>query len=88
MISEQYVEAIATLRAPADATRVAQWLSARSLRSQRIQVGLLVQGDRHAFEAAFGISLQQTHLPLSLPIPPELHGAVTTITIPSPRRYH
>jgi len=88
MVSEQYVEAVLTTAEDGDRGRIEQWLVERGLRAVPIRAGLLAQGDRRTFDAAFGVDLQRTSLPASLPVPPELRALVASITIPAPRRYH
>lgn len=88
MVSEEYLEAVLTARKPGQLDRAEHWLGAHGLRFVPLRTGLLVQGDRQTFDAAFGIDLQRATLPMSLPIPPELQDLVASITIPAPRRYH
>ncbi len=88
MVSEEYVEAFLLLTAPDQAPRVESWLTSHGLSHQPIQVGLLVHGRREAFDAAFGTDLQRAELPMSVPVPPELSDAVSSIEIPAPRHYH
>ena len=87
-LSDEYVEAVLTVSASDRLDNVVQWLLSHGLRAVRIQVGLLAQGTREAFEAAIGVNLDGAHLPLSLPVPADLSDAVTSIVIPAPRRYH
>ncbi len=88
MLSDEYVEAVLTIRATDQQERVERWLVAHGLRFMPLRLGLLVQGNRQAFDTAFGVDLQQARLPMSLPVPSELSDAVDSITIPAPRRYH
>jgi hypothetical protein len=88
MVGDEYVEAVLTLRAGEHEQRVVDWLSAHGLGSLPMRSGLLVQGTRQAFDAAFGVHFEQAHLPMVLPVPAELRDAVDTITVPAPRQYH
>jgi hypothetical protein len=88
MVSEEYVEAVVLLTAPDRAPRVETWLTSRGLSCQPIQLGLLAHGRRETFDAVFGTDLQRAELPLTIPVPPELSDAVSSIEIPAPRRYH
>lgn len=87
-VSEEYAEAVLTLAEPSGATRVEQWLDAHGFRFVPLRIGLLVQGDRKTFDAAFGVDLRREPLPATLPVPADLRGLVASITIPSLRRYH
>ena len=61
---------------------VEQWLANRSLQATRMRSGLLISGDRTAFEKAFEIQLSGTRRPAKLPISTELRKAVSSIIIP------
>jgi hypothetical protein len=87
MLSDQYVEAIATLRAPGKPAPAERWLAARDLQTRTMRAALLIQGNLRAFESAFGVDLRQALPPVNLPVPPELRDTVAAITIPAPRRY-
>lgn len=87
-VSDDYVEAVLTVSTPDHLGLVEQWLQSHNLNAIRIQVGILAQGTRQAFEAAFGVKLQGEQLPVSLPTPAALADAVQSISIPPPRQYH
>jgi len=88
MVSDEYIEAVLTMRAADQSGRAERWLLAHGLRFMPLRLGLLVQGNREAFDRAFGVDLREARLPTFVPVPAELSDAVASITIPPPRQYY
>jgi hypothetical protein len=71
---------------PADAQRVEAWLAEHGLSADRMRLGVLATGGADRVEAAFGAGVGDRSASRSLPIPPELAGAVRSVTVvPIPR---
>jgi hypothetical protein len=85
MIDPSYVEAICTLEKEA-VPQVQRWLADRGLRSVPMRAGLLVTGDRAAFETAFNVDLREARPPVRLEVPSELREVVSAMEIPPVRR--
>jgi len=80
-----YVEAILEWGEGAPDPAVEHWLAKRGFEFLPMRAGLLLTGSRAAFEAAFGVDLEQLEPPVQFEVPEDLRGAVASVTIPSPR---
>ncbi len=83
-----YVEAILEWAESGHDPAVERWLAERGLAFLPMRAGLLVTGSTAAFEAAFGVDLEQLEPPVQLEVPEELRAAVASVTIPPPREIH
>jgi hypothetical protein len=87
-MDSSYVEAVLTAKPNADRHVIETWLEHRKLAALPMQAGMLVTGSKDQFESIFGIRLDQTTLPVALPVPPELRGEIESFQIPAPPHYH
>jgi len=67
---------------------VERWLAERGFTFLPMRAGLLVTGSTAAFEAAFGVDLEQVKPPVELEVPEALRAAVASVTIPPAREIH
>jgi len=86
MVEEGYVEGLLLWSEGGSSLEAARWCSERGLRCLPMRAGLLISGDRDSFERAFAVDLKEVEPPVSLPVPAELRGIVSSIAIPSPRQ--
>jgi len=81
-MNNDYIEAILIWSPRGLKSSVEKWFASRSLQTIPMRSGLLVTGNRIAFEEAFGIRLSDMEPPVNLPVPSDLTEAVSSIVIP------
>ena len=87
-MNQEYFEGILVWAKNGPSAEVSEWLADRELQTVPMRKGLLISGDRERFEAAFRVKLDSQVLPATLPIPPQWHDIVSSITVPKPPDYH
>jgi hypothetical protein len=77
-----YVEAIVVLSSGGARDLAEKWFVERSFKTVPMRSGFLVIGDRAAVNRAFNVRIAGLSEHIDLPIPEELRGQVTSISIP------
>ncbi|WP_405878102.1 hypothetical protein OG747_05165 [Streptomyces sp. NBC_01384] len=82
---EEFVEALAELRADASVHDLAAWCSRHGIDVVPMVAGTLVTGSGRQFTEAFGVRLQKRSRPQTLPVPHDLKDTVRSVTVlPTP----
>ncbi|MFQ5741058.1 MAG: hypothetical protein ACE5JX_18815 [Acidobacteriota bacterium] len=84
---EGYVEAILLWSSTGPSSQVNSWFSDRGLTVLPMKNGLLLSGEREAFEKIFAMDLKDRNPPVELPVPIEFQELLSSIAIPRPRQY-
>jgi len=87
-MAEEYIELILRWAPNADIDKVRRWFRQRGIDCSDMQSGLLIRGSKKQMAAALSSPLEETSRPSVIPVPRELAADVSSIMVPSPRRYH
>lgn len=87
MVENDYIEAFVIWSNKGRSEAAIRWLVDRGFRTMPMKAGLLINGSKARFEAAFDVDLAVSEPPITLSVPDALGEAVSSINIPKPRNY-
>ena len=87
MVENDYIEAVLIWSKKGPSEAAIRWFVDRGYGTMPMIAGLLINGSKACFEAAFDVDLTVSEPPITLPVPDALGEAVSSIIIPKPRKY-